>query len=527
MSVWTEIVSAALVGTERQASPLPSAESATLDSLLAQLKDETRERALLGAAAVASVHARAGLLPALARQPLPKPCEADELPRCGVRAAQHLTLMLGGEYKEVLPEWLGAAARAGKRVPEECLPALLDLGRAREELRDAITAAVGRRGAWLAAQNAEWGYVVGAVDESLWQTGRDKARLALLRRLRASDPARASELVAATWGEEKPETRAAFISAFEAGLSLADESFLEAALDDRRKEVRRAAADLLARLPGAALAQRMVERVRPLVEFKSKRLGKDKVEILLPEACDKATQRDGVEPKPPPYTGIGEKAWWVQQMLGTTPPQVWELAFGKTPRELVEAAGNGNWRSVLIEGWATSARRHRNAEWAEALLEDAVERAAPRTGRAALPNGALIAGMVKNAEVIGREELFASLPTERREAMALATLRRAPSLHYQQPASWMLKCCAHRWSEILSLAVLQSAAQSFRKKDTQEAWGAGDVLGATATYFNPSVADEARTILADAAKNDSYYTSLVQRFLSVLEFRQDMLKEIN
>ena len=98
-------------------------------------------------------------------------------------------------------------------------------------------------------------------------------------------------------------------------MSLDDETFLEAALDDRRKEVRGAAADLLARLPESALRRRALERALPLLKFKSNKLRRKTIEVTLPEACDKAMQRDGVEPKPG-FRGVGEKAWWLQQMLG-------------------------------------------------------------------------------------------------------------------------------------------------------------------------------------------------------------------
>ena len=42
-----------------------------------------------------------------------------------------------------------------------------------------------------------------------------------------------------------------------------DEPFLESALDDRSREVRQQAADLLTRLPDSRLALRMAERAGP------------------------------------------------------------------------------------------------------------------------------------------------------------------------------------------------------------------------------------------------------------------------
>ena len=59
-----------------------------------------------------------------------------------------------------------------------------------------------------------------------------------------------------TFKDETWEDREAFVQRFAAGLSDADEPFLEAVLDDSRKAVRVAAAELLRRLPRSAYAQR-------------------------------------------------------------------------------------------------------------------------------------------------------------------------------------------------------------------------------------------------------------------------------
>src|SRR5204862_5128726 len=110
----------------------------------------------LGAAAALSLYTRCGCLPAADPEPPPEPAEPDALPRCSPRSAEHLALMLSGRFREALPEWLAAAAAAGRRVPERLLPDLLSAGRTHAELRPGIAPVLGRRGAWLAAQNEEW-----------------------------------------------------------------------------------------------------------------------------------------------------------------------------------------------------------------------------------------------------------------------------------------------------------------------------------------------------------------------------------
>ena len=72
---------------------------------------------------------------------------------------------------------------------------------------------------------------------------------------------------------------------------------------------------------------------------------------------DLLMQRDGLEPKP--YSqGIGEKAWWLRQMLELIPPRVWSRESGWTIGELIEAAKRGEWKNVFLDGWSQAARLH-------------------------------------------------------------------------------------------------------------------------------------------------------------------------
>jgi hypothetical protein len=498
MSVWAEIVSAALVGTERQASPLPSAESATLDSLFAQLKGETRERALLGAAAAASLHARAGRLPALDRQPLPEPCEADELPRCGARAARHLTLMLGGEYKEVLPEWLGAAAQASKRVPEECLPALLDLGKAREELRDAIMTVAGRRGAWLAAQNAEWHYAVEKFDESHWETGSGEARLAFIKWLRASDPARARELVAKAWDESSPKNRADFIATFYTGLSMQDEPFLEQALDDRSTIVRRAAADVLKWLPESAFVRRMAERVRAYVRFEKRLLRRIEIHVTLPGERTPEMLRDGLTTKPV-RPAVGEKAWLLYQMADALPLDFWLLESGCDLAELLRAAKKSEWKEILIDVWSNAALRELNFE-AMALI-------------------GLRHINYRPVHLLGR------VSQEKLQEIARRLLQADPALDSQNPACWFLSMVKDQWGEELSLAVLQSLTLPESETILRGDWLW--LADFASRHLNASCIPEAVAVFSSLSSANHRVQARLGQCLKDLEFRQDMLKEIN
>ncbi len=510
--LWRKAVTVALLGSERQALPLPSLDG-PLGGLLARLNggdNGGREGILLGASAILSLYLRAGRLPETDNQPLPEPCSPDDLPRCSPRAGQHLAMILNGQHPEVLPEWLAMVARAGQRAPEESLPFLLEIGQKQPGLRDAILSVLGKRGRWLAAQNSEWDYVAGGDNnETIWQTGSRAARLSLLQKLRASDPARARALAASTWTKESPDDRAAFLAAFQAGLSTADEPFLEETLDDRRKEVRRIAADLLALLPDSRLCQRMVERVRPLLTLTPG--WRPHLEVTLPGECDKAMIRDGIEPKPP--QGLGEKAWWLLQMLGAVPPAAWRRSWDKNPADLLQMAAKNEWKAVLLQGWALAAQRHGDVDWAEALLAASLARVAD----------------------IKTDGLVGVLPSQRREDLVLGLLRsnREP-LDGNHPALSLLPLCRHPWSAELSRAVLDGVRRYIVQENTTKGnitntasdWQLRSLVKEFALHMMPSLAPEAATALSNAAKSGSAWVQAVDEFLSLLQFRHEMYEAI-
>jgi hypothetical protein len=339
---YESLVAAALLGTARRPPDLAPPPGAP-DDLAAALAARPPEEGMLAAAAAWSIARRAGAVPGPASPPDAAP--PDDRPLCPPRAGQRLAAMLDGIHPGLVPEWLELVADAGMRPPPELVPELLELAEERPELRAAATAAAGPRADWLAARGAF------APAEDVWDHGSRPARRELLGRLRRADPAAGRALLASTWDAETADDRAAFLEELAHGLGPDDEPFLEAALDDRRKPVRRAAADLLWSLPDSRLAARMAERSVPLVHAGA-----------LPEACDKDMERDGIERTPP--RGIGARQFWLAQLVEATPLTAWPLEL---------AARKGEWRNLLRAAWARAVLRQRSVEWARALLGETPE----------------------------------------------------------------------------------------------------------------------------------------------------------
>lgn len=137
-AAWEDLVTAALLGTDRRTPPgaAPGRNAPT---------------ALLDAAAAETVRRRAGLRPGRAA-PLLEPAAEDPRPALPTAAARRLALLLadrpgagggGGrrgtapDLMELLPQWLTVANARGFAAPAESLPALLDAARGRTDLRPA------------------------------------------------------------------------------------------------------------------------------------------------------------------------------------------------------------------------------------------------------------------------------------------------------------------------------------------------------------------------------------------------------
>lgn len=451
MTTWDELLAVALVGTARRPAGADP------------------ERAVLDSAATLGLYRQAGWKPPVDREPLPPASPPEDRPRCSTAAAERLDAILAGRFRPVLGEWLALVAAAGQLVPPDRLPALLDVATAAPTLRPPTLAVVGDRGRWLAAMNPTWAWAAGDGTTS-WATGSRSARRLLLARLRAADPDAARALLESTWATEAPEDRAALLGVLAAGLSLADEPFLEAALDDRRKEVRQAAAELLWRLPRSRLAGRMAERARALI-------GPD-LALRLPAELDPAMVRDGVVAKPP--AGLGQRAWWLRQVVAATPLDHW-------PREAVEL----DVPPLLRQAWATAAVRQRDEAWAAALFD---------------------------GSWMDEPALLEVVPHDRAVAFAVD---RVGALGLVPPVLDLLDHCPPPWDQDLSRAIVDRVAEAAQQPGRPR----GDAahlrarLGDLAARLDPSVAPATVEVAPG-------WADVVGWFLDLLTFRAEMREEL-
>ncbi|MFJ7020704.1 DUF5691 domain-containing protein [Streptomyces sp. NPDC101117] len=522
---WEELVTAALLGTDRRTPPgCPPGQEAPV--------------ALLDRAAVETVRRRAGLRPARAAE-RPRPAPEDPRPALPPAAARRLALLLadrpgagGGrrgsapDLMELLPQWLAAANERGFTPPAQALPALLDAARGRTDLRPAALTFAGPRAVWLARLNPDWRFALRTAPgggtalpsledpeqvEELWQEGLFAERVALLAAIRAREPSAAREVLTTTWATERAEDRLMFLDSLRTGLGPQDEPFLEQALGDRSRNVRSTAAELLSALPGSALAARMAVRAGACVAVDHTG-DAPTLTVEAPHECDAAMERDGVVAKAP--AGRGERSWWFGQLVESAPLGTWAGRLGgRTPEEIVALPVADDWQGELHAAWCRAAVRQRDATWARALLGSP---AAPEAGGP---------GAVSLAE---RAKLLDTLDVDERSEWVAGFI----ATHGLSEAFQLLGVCAVPWRGPLGRAVVD--ALNIARDAGSYPWSFSGVMGLAERCLDPSEAARLDGLLAipdepeDASPGATgYWAESFQRLVTTLRLRATMIAELD
>jgi hypothetical protein len=527
---WEELVTTALLGTDRRTPARPATGRAA-------------PVALLDAAAVETVRRRAGIRPVRAAAG-PAPVAPDERPPLPPAAVRRLATLLadrpgtgGGrrgaapDLVELLPQWLASANAHGYAAPPQSLPALLDAARGRTDLRPAVLAFAGERALWLARLNKEWRFALRAApgggaalpgaDEPervrrLWQEGLFAERVALLTAIRTEDAASARAMLSGTWSTERAEDRLLFLDTLRTGLEAADEPFLEAALADRSRNVRATAAELLSALPESALAGRMASRATACVSVDrtggtTATSGTTVLTVEAPHECDPGMERDGVVAKAP--AGRGERSWWLGQLVEATPLAAWSRRFGgRTPAEIVALPVADGWQAEVHGAWCRAAVRQRDPAWSRALL------GSPSTPEAGGPGALSLAERAKLLGTLGSGE--------RAEWVAgfIAT-------HGLSEAFQLLGVCAVPWAPPLGRAVVD--ALNIARDAGSYPWSFSGVMGLAERCLDPAEAVRLQPLTAtpedaeDAAPGaGGYWAEAFQRLATTLRLRATMREEL-
>ncbi|PDW01063.1 hypothetical protein A9Q02_07855 [Candidatus Chloroploca asiatica] len=504
---WKDLTTVALMGTVRRPQ-LPQPPVGVLADLVAELPGEGEPAArLLDVAAAATLYVRAGALPpVLALDPV-APAPDETQPICGREAASLLSQVLEGQPEFLVREWLARAAAHEVRVPPPFLPALLERARTSPDLQPLVMKVIGERGRWLANFHPGWAFAsvsettVAAQDatalQAAWDVGTCGERLVLLKAVRPERPALARSLIESTWAQEKADDRQALVEALRSELSIADEPFLEAVLDDRSRGVRQLAAALLATLPTSRLAQRMTERALALVQYSGGLLAK--LSIELPTGCDEAMQRDGISREPPP--GLGERTWWFVAIVARTPPSAWCNAWSRSASTLLETRMPKEWREPMLKAWITATLAFRDQAWAQAL----------------------VAYGLNNPDAVDVFPLLPLIPPVEREILVLTLLKANQKASRHGLTRQLLEARLTPWSNQLAQAILAHFARELallRPTEFHHQSNLRQTLDLLVEAVPPELAAQAVSIIPPAIAEHNYWRQLIAPFRDRLHLRR-------
>ncbi|MFE3541871.1 DUF5691 domain-containing protein [Nocardia sp. NPDC059177] len=343
--------------------------------------------------------------------------------------------------------------------------------------------------------------------QDIWLFGTAGERKDWFEQLRRSDAAAALAVLDAAWAKESGPVKAELLELLRIGLGAADEPLLERALDDRRGDVRRAAAELLTRLPGSAFGERMAALLTSWV-----RIGSDGgLEVDVPAEVDAQTRRDGItdsreQPKLR-WDTVDATVKTLHQVVAATPLTAWTAILGTTGTDTAAAALSmplpARYAKAIVDGWVDAALAARDSVWARELFS----RATPT-----------------EQAVLRRRELFSLLDTaDRIDHVLDLDAHQLTELHAILPG------LDHPWPEPVAAHVVRLLGERARTTARQPHARAGvyvDRALLTAAGVHLPVDLAARITALAEATDDPAWQQVFHQLAHDLTDRATMLEEL-
>jgi hypothetical protein len=422
---------------------------------------------------------------------------AEVLPEVPPPAAARLRGLLDGRargmavdvFRSRLTEWLALANDACLLIPPEFIVPLLDHRDEAIMFAD-LTVVVGERGRWLARGNELWKSrlrlpPVGDPAAEFWR-GSTNNRIGALKILRASDPGRARELLAAAWDSLDERSRfAAMFWGFRPGLGADDEPFLESVLaKEANPHVMRQAEELLWLLPDSAFAKRARARAWAIVRISRSHGG---VAVSVTGS--------------PSATELREIVSWTQ-------PVDW-------PADVLQAVSRTKWAADIIAAiaeWTLRIRRFGSTppgfgELTRALI-DLYDLRAQFPARPSLDDA---------------HSLLGCLPRDEAEHLVMEQLRDRPAVGLHLGGS-----IGNAWTpwSVQRSAVHLHALAGLPRVEAVSRYGTWLGLRPFAHRGDPAMLEEAETVLTGLAEEEPAIAEEVDWALDELRIRRLMRDEI-
>lgn len=150
--IWKDLVKTALIGTDKTT---PSVSTLTELEKMGVITDDNTEAVLQGAGVLTMLRKGGFPLEDYLKE-MPQACAEEAKPICSTKSAQHLREILRGGFEPALMEFLQYTEVNKKIIPPEYLPDLFSIALKDKIMPAHLSAVMGNRGAWLAAQKSDW-----------------------------------------------------------------------------------------------------------------------------------------------------------------------------------------------------------------------------------------------------------------------------------------------------------------------------------------------------------------------------------
>ncbi|HMQ50052.1 MAG TPA: DUF5691 domain-containing protein [Saprospiraceae bacterium] len=504
--VWEDLAKTALLGTTR--SQLSPPTLAALEQLGVDISGASAP-VLLEAAALYQVLKKAAfpLQPYTGETPSFVQTTATR-PFPGNRSIQHLQSILSGKYLPALPEFLALLARQQQQIPYEHLPQIFYLCLNKKGLWAQIEPQLGEVERWLLQQNPDWIAMTERKDHQNWSTASVEERCAMLRYLRRLDPATGLKQLQEVWISEDYKSKVLLLEELKRGLSLHDAPFLEDALNDSRKEVRKKAAEMTYLIPESAGYARLKAMV-----FSHLPLPSDLPRQKLPSTDKTNLEAQHFYLNKESRFKSGDRNNWFFDLLSLLSPNELSIHFGIEPSDCLRALVNSPFRAAYVQALAEAAYSHKNASWAEAIVRHVWK------NEAALP---------LNAEWI--TQLFTILPESVIRDMMWQYVQLfpglleedAPIIHWMQQRSYALE-------GPLCKTIINGFRTWLNEADSYywNIWHYKKVLQLLAWQCPVELWDFAKSGWNQRSPVWPRWEKEIDRFLRILEFRKQMNEAFN
>ena len=502
MNLWKEITKLALIGTER--GQLSEEVKTELQKYGIDTTADSAE-VVLKASALLSKIKRAGYQPQENTIKLLEEAPAETQGLCSPKSVHHLNLVLSSSYKDALPEFLKILEKVGKRLPAEVLPDILEMGKKKQKDWDLLRKIIGARGKWLVQQNPEWQYIALNHEVENWETGSKQERLAILRYWRKTDAKQGLALLESTWKTESVSDKVDFLNALNINLSIDDEAFLEKSLDAKRKEERKTAAKLLAKISDSELVNRMFGRVKRFITLDNK------IQISLPDKVSEAMSRDGINPNAQWIKG-GVKASRLGQMLAIVPPKRMENYFQKTPEQLLNLYWKSEWRELLFQATMESTALHNDEDWSNAIFTFWMKSA----------------NNYDISEFININPLLENISESLFNKIGIMGLTNAKTLLSENhPVIHLLKLSPYQWQPELTKAFIKNLQIWMLTANTYwSGWHYKGILKKAGFHSDPNLVNQFEMGWPREQRVWGTWEKEVDEFLGILRFRKTMIEEL-